>query len=99
MKEQQTVLVVCHLKSIVDDQIAEAHSIEISAASAADVSEDEFRAAKFQLIFGSAETVIEKRFLDILKETSSSLHRRLVVIVVEESHTVEIWTGKRYVSN
>ena len=100
MKEQQTVLVVCPLKSIIDNQIAGAHSIGISAASAADVFEDEFPVAKFQLIFGSAETVIEKRFLDILKETSSSLYKRLAVIVVDESHTVVMSTGKRYfVSN
>ena len=93
--EQQTVLVVCPLKSIIDDQIAEAQSMGISAASAADITEDELRSAKFQLIFGAAETVLERRFLDILKETNSSFHRRLAAVVVDESHTVETWTGER----
>ena len=41
MKEQQSVLVVCPLKSIIDDQITEAQSMGISAASAADLSEEE----------------------------------------------------------
>lgn len=95
-EERQTVLVVCPLKSIIEDQIAEATSMGIPAASAADISEDELRAAKFQLIFGSAETVMERRFLDILKESGSSLHRKFAAIVVDESHTVEMWTGKRY---
>ena len=92
-EEQQTVLVFCPLKSIIEDQIAEAETMVISSALAADISEDELRAAKFQLIFGSAETVTERRFLDILKHNGSSLHRKMAAIVVDESHTVEMWTG------
>ena len=44
-KEQQIVLVVCPLKSIIEDQIAKAESMGIPAVSAVDISEDEFRAA------------------------------------------------------
>ena len=44
-KEPQTVLVVCLLKSIIADQIAEAESMGIPAASSVDISEDEFLAA------------------------------------------------------
>ena len=68
----------------------------IPVASAVDISEDELSAAKFQLIFGSAEAVLERRFLNILKNSSSSLHKKLAAVVVDESHTVEMWTGKRY---
>lgn len=57
-EERQTVLVICPLKSIIEDQIAEAGSMGIPAASTEDISEDELRAAKCQLIFGSAETVM-----------------------------------------
>ena len=49
-KEPQTVLAVCPLKSILEDQIAEAKSRGIPAASSVDISEDELCAAKFQLI-------------------------------------------------
>jgi len=58
-KEPQTVLIVCPFKSIMEDQIAEAKSMGIPAASAVDISKDELRAAKLQVIFGSAETVLE----------------------------------------
>ena len=44
-KEPQTVLAVCPLKSIIEDQIAEAESMGIPAASAVNISEDEFRVA------------------------------------------------------
>lgn len=57
-KERQTVLFVCHLKSIIEDQIAEAERMVNPAAS--DISEKELCAAKFQLIFGSAEKVMDR---------------------------------------
>ncbi|XP_022805836.1 uncharacterized protein LOC111342974 [Stylophora pistillata] len=84
-EERQTVLIICPLKSITEDQIAKAGSMGIPAASTEDISEDEVRAAKFQLIFGSAET----------KDNCSSLDGKLAAVVVDESHAVEMWTGKR----
>jgi len=47
-------------------------------------------------IYASAEKVLEERFLRALKDFSSELHKRISLIVVDESHTVETWTGKRY---
>ena len=41
--------------------------------------------------------VIEKEFRNILKDSSSLLHKNICGIVVDESHTVETWTGKRFV--
>jgi len=52
-KEPQTALVVCPLKSVIEDQIAEAKSMGIPAASSVDITEDELCAAKFQLIASS----------------------------------------------
>jgi ATP-dependent DNA helicase RecQ len=92
---KRTALVVCPLRSIIDDQIVEARSLGISAAARADLSEDELKASEFELLFGSAETVLDKRFLDILKDAGASLNRILSVIVIDESHTVEMWTGQR----
>ena len=48
MEEQQTVLVVCPLKSIIEDQITEAQRMGISVASAANVSDEELQTAHFQ---------------------------------------------------
>ena len=53
--QHQTMLVVCPLQSIIDDQIAEARSMGMSEASVADISDGESRLAKFKLLFGSAE--------------------------------------------
>ncbi|XP_067056045.1 uncharacterized protein [Acropora muricata] len=94
VKEHQTILVVCPLGSIIDDQIKEAKGMGMSAASLPDVTDDELRSGTFQLLFASAEKVIDNRFLDILKD-GTALHRNVAAVVVDECHTVETWTGKR----
>ena len=43
---------------------------------------------------GSAERVIKKRFLDVLKDDASGPAKNIVGVVLDESHTVETWTGK-----
>ena len=50
-----------------------------------------------QLLFLSAEKAIDSEFKRILKDPSSKVHKQLELIVVDESHAVEIWTGKRFV--
>ena len=40
--------------------------------------------------------VAKKSFRDIPKDPSSPLHQKIAAIVIDESHTVETWTGKRY---
>ena len=75
-------LVVCPLKSIVDNQIAEARSLGISAVSLADVSEEELKALDFELLFGPAENVLEKRFMKIFKDSTTLLNQSLAAVVV-----------------
>ena len=75
-------LVVCPLKSIVDYQIAEARSLGISAVSLADVSEEELKALDFELLFGPAENVLEKRFMKIFKDSTTLLNQSLAAVVV-----------------
>ena len=65
VKEHQTVLVVCPLGSIIDDQIEEAKGMGMSAASLSDVTDDELRSVTFELLFAPAEKVINNRFLHI----------------------------------
>ena len=60
------VIVVCPLKSIVQDQIAEASSILTAvslAVSLADNRLKDIENAKYQLVFASAEEVLSKSFL------------------------------------
>lgn len=94
-----SVIVICPLKSLVDDQIEEAKAIGISACALSDLSVEDLicrlRSAKFQLMFGSAEVVLDTDRLNVIKDRTFPLHNNLVAVVVDECHTVETWTGKR----
>lgn len=70
-------------------------SLGISCHRLQDIKELEKSA--FQLVFSSAERIMEKDFKNMLKDSSSTLHNNVCIIVVDESHTVETWTGKRFV--
>ena len=53
------------------------------------------RDAQHDLIFTSAaEKATDRRFLNVLKERSTELYQYLSLVAVDESHTVEMWTGK-----
>ena len=65
-------LVICPLTSIIEDQMAEAMSVGISCHRLQDIKELEKSA--FQLVFSSAERVMEKDFKNMLKDSSSTLH-------------------------
>jgi superfamily II DNA helicase RecQ len=60
------------------------------------ISLEDIRQCKFKIIYASAEMVAKKSFRDIPKDPSSPLHQKIAAIVIDESHTVETWTGKRY---
>ena len=74
--------------------MAEVMSLGISCHHLQDIKE--LGKSAFQLVF-SAERVMEKDFKNMLKDSSSTLHNNVCIIVVDESHTVETWTGKRFV--
>jgi hypothetical protein len=52
---------------------------------------EDIKSGRIHLIFGSAEHVVNKCFLD----SSCHLHNRLVAFVIDESHVIETWTGGR----
>ena len=90
-----SVLVISPLKSIIDDQIAEMASLnyralELSVDNMASILSD-----PPQFVYCTAEKVLEKSFLDELKNSNTAIHKAVSAIVVDESHTVESWTGKR----
>ncbi|PFX25697.1 ATP-dependent helicase SGS1 [Stylophora pistillata] len=89
------VIVVCPLKSIVQDQLAEASLMGLTATSLAGASLQDVENGKYQLIFASAEEILAKPFLSSQKKSTSPLHQNLPAIIVDESHTVETWTGQR----
>ena len=95
MEANTIVLVICPLTSIVEDQVKEGESLGLKC-----VTFDEFMNASdrdtHQIVFTSAEHVVSKKFTEMLKDRSSRLHNALELLVVDESHTVEMWTGKRF---
>ena len=90
-----SVLVVCPLRSIISDQIAEMISLGCSAVELSTETLSEIIRSPPQFINSSAESAIMKEFLNGLMKSSSPLHRSLCCIVVDESHTIETWTGQR----
>ena len=64
------VIVVCPLKSIVQDQLTEASSMGLTVTSLAIASLQDVEHGKNQLIFASAEEILVKPFLSSLKEIS-----------------------------
>ena len=92
-----SILVISPLTSIIQDQIVEARSLEIKCVSLLEITFQELKKSPFHIVFTSAERVMEKEFRNILKDSSSLLHKNICGIVVDESHTVKTWTGKRYV--
>ena len=49
---------------------------------------------KYHIVYSSEESALDKRFLQSLKK-SNVFSRRTVACVVDESHTIETWTGLR----
>jgi len=89
-----SVLVISPLKSIIDDQISEMLSLNFTAMELSSETIDLVRDNPPQFLYCSAEAVLEKPFLAMLKG-DSELHRAVSAIVVDEPHTVEAWTRKR----
>ena len=69
-KEFACVLVICPLRSLIEDQIKEEKSMGLTANSLPEASLADVRVGKFQLLFSSAENALDKEFLEILKKNS-----------------------------
>lgn len=88
------MIVIAPLKSIIDDQISKMLSLSCTAIELTMEAVNVVRESPPQFLYCSAEKVLEKAFLAAVKE-NSALHRAVSAIVVDESHTVEAWTGQR----
>ena len=75
------ILVICPLKSLIEDQIKEGQSLGLTCASLQDVNnlvDDNLP----QLLFASAEKALDNDFKRILKDRSSKVHQQVELIVV-----------------
>ena len=80
-KEDSVILVICPLKSIVNDQIKEASSMGILAGSLSHCLQTDIESGKYCFLFASVEEALEKRFLQSLKREGNALHDNLAAIV------------------
>ena len=86
-----TTLVNCPLDSIIKDQLTEAESYGLKSVSF--TSSEMFVEMNCvpEIAFATAEAVSLTSFRESLKRT-----KNVHAVVLDESHTVETWTGKRY---
>ena len=93
--EKTCVNVVSPLKSIIDDQIAEIASLDFTALELPRKNLMSVLRDPPQFLYCTAENVLQTPFLGELKNNKTAIHKAVSAIVVDESHTVESWTGKR----
>ena len=90
-----SVLVVAPLQSLIEDQIMAMLDIQCTAIQLSPSTVEKILEDPPQFVFATAEQVLEKRFLETLKDNTSRLHCRVSAVIVDESHTIETWSGKR----
>ena len=90
LKENSTpisVLIVAPLQSLIEDQIMAMLDIQCTAIQLSPSTVEKILEDPPQFVFATAEQVLEKRF--------HPLHCRVSAVIVDESHTIETWSGKR----
>ena len=92
-----SIIVISPLQSTIRDQVIEVNSMGMTAC---DLNEnldclDDIHQGKFNIIYASAEAALDKRFLNSLKAKDSLFNKTLAALIVDESHTLETWTGLR----
>lgn len=85
------MLVVSALKAISDEQIEEPNDLGISAAEIGTSKENDVKILRgeYSVIFGSAEMLLNKEWLEKLK--NSKLVRSIELLVVDEAHVSQTW--------
>ena len=87
------VLVICPLIGLIEDQIREGQPLGLTCASLQDVNDLFSDNPLPQLLFASLEEALANDFRNC-KDRSSKVPQQVELIVVDEPHTVEIWTGR-----
>ena len=84
-----SLLVITPLVSIINDQIMEVEAMNLTACNLAQKldSLQDIEGGKFEVVYASAESATDKRFLQSLNKITT-FNSSLVACVVDESHTV-----------
>ena len=88
------ILVIYSLIGLIEDQVKEGQPIDLTCASLQDVNDLFSDDPVPQRLFVSAEKALGNDSTRILKDRSSKVPQQVQLIVVDESHTAEIWTAK-----
>ena len=87
-----SIIVVIPLRSIVQEQLT-SNEFELKAVELT-LQDDVLKSVQegaVDVVYSSAENVLNDKFLSLLREQSSPFKQRLKLIVVDESHTVFTW--------
>ena len=92
-----SVLVISPLQSIIQDQVVEVNSMEMTAC---DLNEklnslDDIHQGKCNIIYTSAEATMDTPFLNTLKSKDFLFNENTAACIVDKSRTLETWTGLR----
>ena len=92
-----SIVVISPLQSIIRDQVVEVNSMGMTACDLTEKLDclDDIHQGKFNIVYASAEAAMDKRFLNSLIAKDSLFNESLAACIVDESHTVETWTGLR----
>ena len=89
--ERPTIIVICPLKSIMEEQItSNEFSLPASELRFDGGTLNSIRNGEVQVVYATAEQVLKEQFTTLLKE-DCPFCRSLPLIVVDESHTVYTW--------
>ena len=95
MNGKAMIVVISPLISIIKNQLQDKELLGYSAVDCNVLLPAEIHQCNFKIMYATAEKVKEKTFREIVIDLSYSFHQNICAIVVDESHTVETWTGKR----
>lgn len=80
--------------SIIKDQILEIESFGLTGCNLVDALDNFEKLSLVDVVYASAESSLDKKFTNFLKQDKGFIARTIAVIV-DESHTIETWTGLR----
>ena len=92
-KERPILLVISPLVSIIKDQIVEVEALGLSGCNLTETGNFE-DLQNVRVIFSSAESAIDNKFLEYMKN-KVEFSKRFIGCIVDESHTIGTWTGIR----
>ena len=73
-RKPSTVVIVCPLQGIVYNQMEEASSMGLTAATLTDCCLEEIECGKYNLVFASAEEVLANPLLSLMKKAATPFH-------------------------